>query len=175
MDRAKIVGLVVTPETCLSRTSAARLPLVSRSRRRSSSHTDTPAARSLASESVIGSSEDCYGPRFLASATAGWVWPVRGRTDGRVVAGWCRRGPCRSAGPPRRAGVLVASGHDAAVDVPDRAGDPAGGRGQQEGDGVGQVAGGADPAQRVEAVEAVQGLVEPVLGDGPLVPDRKSV
>src|SRR6266480_1500414 len=158
MDRAKIVGLVVTPETCLSRTSAARLPLVSRSRRRSSSHTDTPAARSLASESVIGSSEDCYGPRFLG-LRHGRVGVARGGgggTDGRVLAGWGRRGPCRSAGPPRRAGVLVASGHDAAVDVPDRAGDPAGGRGEQEGDGVGQVAGGADPAQRVEAVEAVQ-------------------
>src|SRR6266566_6613689 len=160
MDRAKIVGLVVTPETCLSRTSAARLPLVSRSRRRSSSHTDTPAERSLASESVIGSSEDCYGPRSLGPrhGRVGVALAGVGGTDGRVLAGWGRRGPCRSAGPPRRAGVLVASGHDAAVDVPDGAGDPAGGRGEQEGDGVGQVAGGADPAQRVEAVEAVQGL-----------------
>src|SRR6266702_6722073 len=57
MDRAKIVGLVVTPETCLSRASTARLPLISLSRLRSSSQIDTPAARSLASESVIGSSE----------------------------------------------------------------------------------------------------------------------
>src|SRR5204863_3989978 len=38
-----------------------------------------------------------------------------------------------------------------------------------EGDGVGQVAGGADPAERVEAVEAVQRLVQLVLGDEPLV------
>src|SRR5204862_7974766 len=91
------------------------------------------------------------------------------RTDGRVRARWGRRGQCRLAGPARRAVVLVACGHDAAVDVPDGGGDPAGGRGEQEGDGVGQVAGGADPAQRVEAVEAVQGLVELVLGDEPLV------
>jgi hypothetical protein len=41
-------------------------------------------------------------------------------------------------------GWLVASGHDAAVDVPDGAGDPAGGRGEQERDGVGQIAGGED-------------------------------
>ena len=41
--------------------------------------------------------------------------------------------------------------------------------GEQEGDGVGQVAGGADPAQRVEAVEAVQRLVELVRGNEPLV------
>src|SRR5215831_9414446 len=59
------------------------------------------------------------------------------------------------AGPARAPGWSVAAGHDAAVDVPDRAGHPAGGRGEQEGDGVGQVTGGADPAQRVEAVEAV--------------------
>src|SRR6185312_7404772 len=79
------------------------------------------------------------------------------------------RGPCvrwlgrRTGG----AGCSVASGHDAPVDVPDGAGDPAGGRGEQEGDGVGQVAGGADPAERVEAVEAVQGLVQLVGRDEP--------
>src|ERR1700749_2431471 len=130
MDRAKIVGLVVTPETSLSRASTARLPLISLSRLRSSSQIDTPAARSLASESVIGSSEIVVACVFTPGA-----------------GGWGRRAGGR--------GVLVASGHDAAVDVPDRAGHPAGGRGEQEGDGVGQVAGGADPAERVEAVEAV--------------------
>src|SRR6185437_6400337 len=57
----------------------------------------------------------------------------------------------------------------AAFDVPDGAGDPAGVRGQQEGDGGGDVAGGADTAERVEAVEAVQGVVELVLGDEPLI------
>src|SRR6266480_6877732 len=66
-------------------------------------------------------------------------------------------------------GLLVAPGHDAAVHVPDGAGDPAGRRGQQEGDGVGQVTGGADPAERVEAVEAVQRLLDLVLGDEGLV------
>src|SRR4051794_33871593 len=143
MAFAKIVGLVVTPDTPRSR-SAARLPLISLSRLRSSSQIDTPAARSLASESVIGSSEI-----VVACVSA----PGR-----RVV------GPARG-----RAGWSVASGHDAAVDVPDGAGHPAGGGGQQEGDGVGQVTGGADPAERVEAVEAVQRLVELVLGDEPLV------
>src|SRR5436190_21252548 len=74
-------------------------------------------------------------------------------------------GPARGAA--RR--WSVAPGHDAAVDVPDGAGDPAGGRGQQEGDGVGQVAGGAGPAERVQAVEAVQGLHELVGRYEPLV------
>src|SRR6516165_8880890 len=104
MDRAKIVGFVVTPETCLSRASTARLLLISLSRLRSSSQIDTPAARSLASGSVIGSSE----------IVVAWV--------SRPGAGWW-------AGA-RAGGVLVAAGHDAAVDVPDRAGDPAGGRGE---------------------------------------------
>src|SRR6516164_5856045 len=45
---SKIVGLDVTPTTCRSRTRAARLPLVSRSRLMSSSHTATPAADSSA-------------------------------------------------------------------------------------------------------------------------------
>src|SRR6185437_16635565 len=143
MGRAKIVGLVVTPETCLSRASTARLPLISLSRLRSSSQIDTPAARSLASESVIGSSEI-------------------------VVACVSARAPGGGAGA-RAGGVLVASGHDAAIDVPDGAGDPAGGRGEQEGDGIGQVAGGADPAERVEAIEAVQRLVQLVGRDEPLV------
>ena len=42
----KIVGLVVTPTTCLSRDSSARLPVRSRSRERSSSQTATPASES---------------------------------------------------------------------------------------------------------------------------------
>ena len=71
----------------------------------------------------------------------------------------------RGRGP----GCLVAAGHDAAVDIPDGAGDPAGGRGEQEGDGVGQVAGGAGPAERVEGVEAVQGRLELVGRDELLV------
>src|SRR5215471_7540803 len=59
-----------------------------------------------------------------------------------------------AGGASPRAGWSVASGHDAAVDVPDRAGHPAGRWGEQEGDGVCQVTCGADPAQRVEAGEA---------------------
>src|SRR5205814_9851369 len=114
--------------------SAARLPLISLSRLRSSSQIDTPAARSLASESVIESSE------IVVACVPAHAPSGEGRRAGE--RGWS-----------------VASGHDAAVDVPDRAGHPAGGRGQQEGDGVGQVTGGADPAERVEAVEAVQRLV----------------
>jgi hypothetical protein len=66
----------------------------------------------------------------------------------------------------RFAGLSV---YDAAVDVPDGAGDPTGRTREQAGDGVGQVAGRADPAERVEVVEAVQGLVELVLVDEPLV------
>src|SRR5215467_15759863 len=62
-------------------------------------------------------------------------------------------------------GLSVASGHDAVVDVPDGTGDPAGGRREQEGDRIGQVAGGADLAERVEAVQAAQGLLQLVLGD----------
>src|SRR6266480_3630216 len=104
MDRAKIVGLVVTPETCLSRTSAARLPLVSRSRRRSSSHTDTPAARSLASESVIGSSEDCYGPRFPPPPRQGGCGPCGGGADGRAGGGWLELAGARPVGRAPAAG-----------------------------------------------------------------------
>lgn len=60
-------------------------------------------------------------------------------------------------------GLLVASRHHAAVDVPDGAGHPAGFGGQQEGDGGGEGRGGADPSERVEAVEAVQDVVDLVL------------
>ncbi len=41
---AKIVGLVVTPTTCLSLISSARLPVSIRSRERSSSQMETPAS-----------------------------------------------------------------------------------------------------------------------------------
>src|SRR5690242_14956619 len=43
-----MVGLEVTPTTCRSRIRPARLPVVSRCRLMSSSHTDTPAADSCA-------------------------------------------------------------------------------------------------------------------------------
>ena len=56
-------------------------------------------------------------------------------------------------GPP-----LVAPGHDAAVDVPDSASHPARGGGEKERNGVRQVARRAYPAERMEGVEAVQGL-----------------
>src|SRR5687768_3040967 len=45
---AKIVGFVVTPTTFQSRISSSRLPLVSRSRDRSSSQIETPAPDSAA-------------------------------------------------------------------------------------------------------------------------------
>src|SRR5262245_42787965 len=71
--------------------------------------------------------------------------------------------------PAHGLGWSVASGHYAAIDVPDGSGDPAGSWGQQEGDGVGQVAGGAGAAKRMEVVEAVQRLIELVGRDEPLV------
>ena len=49
---AKIVGLEVTPTTCMSSISACRLPVRSRSRLMSSSHTDTPASDSCPSTST---------------------------------------------------------------------------------------------------------------------------
>jgi hypothetical protein len=59
-------------------------------------------------------------------------------------------GPSAGLGPCATGfrGCEVASGRNAAVDVPDGAGDPDGGGGEQERDDVGQVA-GADPAQPV--------------------------
>src|SRR6185312_6966791 len=50
---------------------------------------------------------------------------------------------------------LVAPGHDADVDVENRAGDPAGPVGEQIGDGVGDVGGGADSSQRVKRRESL--------------------
>src|SRR5947209_19778403 len=51
MALAKMVGLVVTPTTCRSRTSRARPPPSSRARLRSSSQIETPAFVSAASGS----------------------------------------------------------------------------------------------------------------------------
>src|SRR5689334_23265596 len=48
-----MVGFVVTPTTCWSRISPARLPLVRRSRDRSSSQIDTPASESAARLSLL--------------------------------------------------------------------------------------------------------------------------
>ena len=50
---AKIVGFVVTPTTCLSLISSARLPVSIRSRERSSSQMETPASESVWSRSVM--------------------------------------------------------------------------------------------------------------------------
>src|SRR4051794_22575517 len=53
MAPAKIVGLVVTPTTCLSLISSARLPVSIRSRERSSSQMETPASDRAWSRSVM--------------------------------------------------------------------------------------------------------------------------
>src|SRR6201996_8118162 len=72
---------------------------------------------------------------------------------------------------PRRIkpSMSIASGRDAAVHVPDGAGDPAGGGRQQERDRVGQVANGAGAAQWVKGVKAVQCRLQLVLGHELLV------
>src|SRR3954451_698325 len=49
----KMVGFVVTPTTCLSRMSAARVPVTSRSRDRSSSQIETPASLSCFNVSLL--------------------------------------------------------------------------------------------------------------------------
>src|SRR3954451_16175494 len=53
MAAAKIVGLVVTPTTCFSLISSARLPVSIRSRERSSSQMETPASESACRRSVM--------------------------------------------------------------------------------------------------------------------------
>src|SRR4051794_26311734 len=53
MAAAKIVGLVVTPTTCFSLISSARLPVSIRSRERSSSQMETPASERAWSRSVM--------------------------------------------------------------------------------------------------------------------------
>src|SRR6516164_6546139 len=63
---------------------------------------------------------------------------------------------------------LVAAGHEAAVDVENRAGDPAGLVGEQIGDGVGDVGGGADSPQWMKRRESVKRGVDLVLRDEPL-------
>src|SRR4029453_1904717 len=103
------------------------------------------------------------GPQSWGPPRPSWTYGC-GSRGGRVARAPAQVPPARG-----RPGSLVASGHDAAVDVPDGAGDPAGGRGEQERDGVRQVAGRTGPAERVQAVEAVQGLVELVVGNEPLV------
>lgn len=57
---------------------------------------------------------------------------------------------------PRRSRASVAASHYAAVDVPDRSGNPACPVRQQEGDDFGDILRRADTADRVEAVEALQ-------------------
>ena len=56
MAPAKIVGFVVTPTTCLSLISSARLPVSIRSRDRSSSQMETPASESVLESVGHGSS-----------------------------------------------------------------------------------------------------------------------
>src|ERR1700722_4406646 len=70
-----------------------------------------------------------------------------------------------SAGPPIG---LVAPGHEAAVDVENRTGDPAGLVGEQIGDGGGDVGRGADSSQWVKRRESVKRGVDLVLRDPPL-------
>jgi hypothetical protein len=84
---------------------------------------------------------------------------------------------CAPAGPSRRKktfghATLIASGHDAAVDVEDGTGDPAGVVGEQVGDRRREVLRGADPAKWVEAVEALQRLVDLVQRNEGLVDGR---
>src|ERR1700743_548208 len=67
-----------------------------------------------------------------------------------------------SAGPPVG---LVAPGHEAAIDVEDCAGDPAGLVGEQVGDGVGNVGGGAHSSQGMKRRECLQGGIDLVLWD----------
>src|SRR6516165_373287 len=69
---------------------------------------------------------------------------------------------------PRTSIGLVAAGHEAAVDVENRAGDPAGLVGEQIGDGVGDVGGGADSSQWMKRRESVKRGVDLVLRDPPL-------
>src|ERR1043165_5299849 len=90
MAFAKIVGLVVTPDTPRSR-SAARLPDLSRSRLRSSSQTETPASRSLAIGSVITPPGDRYAVFFVLP-------PV---TRATAVPGPCAVTPLALAGLPQ--------------------------------------------------------------------------
>ncbi len=68
--------------------------------------------------------------------------------------------------------TLIASSHDAAVDVEDGAGDPAGVVGEQVDDGRREVLRGADPAEWVKSVEALQRLVDLVRRNEGLVDGR---
>ena len=73
------------------------------------------------------------------------------------------------APPAQDLDQLVAAGHDPAVDVENRAGNPAGLIGEQIGDGVGDVGRGADSSQGMKRREGVKRRVDLVLGDKPLV------
>src|SRR5215469_14809913 len=63
---------------------------------------------------------------------------------------------------------LVAAGHDAAVDVENRAGDPTGLIRQQIRHGVGHIGGGADSSQGMKRRESIERGVDLVLRDEPL-------
>src|SRR4051812_2876826 len=75
--------------------------------------------------------------RFSSDTDIPWV-------SARSVAGALEL--CAGSNPP---------GHDAAVDIENRAGDPAGMVGEQIGDGVGYVSGGADSSQGMKRRECV--------------------
>src|SRR5687767_423952 len=89
----KIVGLVVTPTTCLSRTRSARLSVDSRPRLMSSSQIATPASLSSRSESVCPRSESVIvvlsaagraagdGPDLLEGRVGGGDDPVTGEAE----------------------------------------------------------------------------------------------
>src|SRR5579863_4262955 len=86
-DLAKIVGLEVTPTTCRSSISICRLPVRSRSRLMSSSHTDTPASDSCPRTSTdtvgfpslraAGRTQECLGPDPGQTVACGSGYPLR--------------------------------------------------------------------------------------------------
>src|SRR3954454_18101704 len=110
MAAAKMLGLVVTPTTLYSSTSACRLPLRMRSRDRSSSQTATPAFDSSASLSFCAMT----GP-------FGFVDAEVGRLGGSAVAGGAAEmtDAVRARGCDRRCvggGQALAGGRDHGVD-----------------------------------------------------------
>src|SRR3712207_2846481 len=101
---AKIVGLVVTPTTRWVRDSSARLPVLSRSRDRSSSQTATPASERVSS-GVVARAVCVLVTVVLLCAWSSWA----GRSE--LVAGLARgrgRGGARRGGVPRRGGDRLA-------------------------------------------------------------------
>src|SRR5215207_11427329 len=110
---AKIVGLVVTPTTLLSVISSCRLPVVSRSRDRSSSQMDTPAADSAASFSLgamSGSSR--WGDLGKGSDDRGRDAVEAGAGGGHDVLGG--EAELAEQGLVVRAGAVVLDGDDLA-------------------------------------------------------------